>query len=446
MTARALAALAAGLLAGACSDTWLGDTLFGDDEAADALPGERVSVLLLERTLEADPALAGEPVTLPPPLANAAWPVPWGTPTHAPGHLAADGDLAVLWRQSAGAGESGENIALSTPVVADGRAYLMDADSTVAAFALESGRREWSRELLPDHEDGSAILGGGVAFADGVLYAATAFGEIAALDAADGAVLWRRTVVSALRAAPAVAGGRLFATGFDNRLFAFDARTGELLWTHEGIVESAGLAGAAVPAVSGDLVIAAYSSGEVFALRVENGRVAWTDSLILQGRLGARTNLSDVDASPVVDGDLAFAVSQGGSLAAIELRSGFRVWDQEIPSAQTPWVAGDYLYIVTVDAEVACLRRVDGRVRWVAALPRYEDPEDREDPIQWTGPVLAGGRLVVASSHGELRELSPADGEVLAVRTLPAGVRAAPVVADGTLYVRTREADLVALR
>lgn len=440
MIARALALAAAALSAGGCADSW-----FGADEE-DALPGERVSVLLLERALEPDPSLAAEPVVLPEPRANLSWPAPWETPAHAPRHLAAGEGLGTLWRRGVGAGESDENIILSAPVIAGGRAYALDSESTVVALDLESGRRAWSLDLLPEYEDGDASLGGGLALADGVLFASTAFGEAAAIDPQSGDILWRRALGSVFRAAPAVADGRLFATGADNRLFALDAASGERLWTHEGIVEPAGLLGAAVPAVSGELVLAAYSSGELFALRVENGRVAWSDSLILQGRLGARTSLSDIDASPVVDGNLVFAVSQSGSLVALDLRTGVRIWDREIPSTETPWVAGDYLYLVTVDSELVCLRRRDGRIRWVAPLPRFEDPEDREGPILWSGPLLAGGGLIVAGSHGELRRHSPRDGETLETAALAGGTRTAPVVAGGTMYVLTRDADLVALR
>ena len=133
----------------------------------------------------------------------------------------------------------------------------------------------------------------------------------------------------------------------------------------------------------------------------------------------------------------------------MDLRSGGRVWDREIAGGQTPWVAGDHLYLVTADAEAVCLRRDDGRIRWVTPLPRYSDPEDREEPILWSGPVLAGGALIVASSDGEIRRLSPADGSpagAVAAGAAEVGARVAPVVADGIVYLLTRDAELVAIR
>jgi len=440
-TVRHAAPLLALLALAACGDTWLG----GDEEGR-PLPGQRVSVLVLERALEPDAALASEAVHLPRPFVNPAWPVPGGTPAHALHHLDVGEHLAVAWRRSVGAGETDDNLILSPPVVADGRIFLLDAESTVVAVSLADGASSWRRDLIPEDEDDEASLGGGVAYADGVLYATTAYGQVIALAAADGSDVWSFQVGVPLRAAPAIADGRVFVTTFDNRLYALDAGNGSLLWSHEGIGESAGLLGTAVPAVSGDLVVASYSSGEVVALRVENGRMAWSDSLIFQGRLGSRTNLSDIDADPVIDRGMVIVVSQSGRLVAIDLRSGLRSWEREVPSAQTPWVAGDYLYLVTTDAQIACLRRSDGGIRWVTVLPRYEDPEDREGPIVWSGPVLAGDRLVVVGSNGVALAVSPYTGDVLGRQALPEGVRVSPVVADRTLYLLTMGADLLALR
>jgi outer membrane protein assembly factor BamB len=434
------AVIVAGLIAG-CEDTWLGG---GEDEAP--LPGERISVLLLERGLEPDPELANDPVVLPRPLVNEAWPVAGGNANHAPHHVAVGDRLEIAWSRGVGEGENDDNLILSPPIVAAGHVYLLDSETTVFAIDLASGTEAWERELIPEYEDDEASLGGGVAYESGRLFVTTAFGDIMALDATTGDTVWQQNLSAPLRAAPAVADGRVFAITYDNRLVAVSALDGEILWTHEAIVESAGLLGAAVPAVSGDLVIASFSSGEVVALRVENGRQAWTDSLIFQGRLGARTNLSDIDASPVIDRGVVILISQSGRLVATDLRSGLRIWDQEIPSTQMPWVAGDYIYVVTVDAEVVCLRRGDGRIRWVTALPRFEDPDEREDPIIWSGPVLAGDRLVVTGSNGTVYAVSPYSGALLGQQDMPDGVRLPPVVADGTMYLLTMDADLLALR
>ena len=110
------------------------------------------------------------------------------------------------------------------------------------------------------------------------------------------------------------------------------------------------------------------------------------------------------------------------------------------------WVAGEFLYVLTSEAEIVCLSRRDGRIRWVTPLPRFEDAADREGVIEWLGPVLASDRLIVASSSGEALAISPYTGRIMGRIRLPGGAVAAPVLAKGTLYILTDDADLLALR
>ena len=130
----------------------------------------------------------------------------------------------------------------------------------------------------------------------------------------------------------------------------------------------------------------------------------------------------------------------------LELRSGGRVWDREIASQHMPWVAGDYVYILTTSGDVLCMTRRDGRIRWVQTLPRYENPEKEKDPITWSGPVLAGDRLIVVGSSGDAIALSPYTGQAMGRLELKGKTLISPVVADDTLLILTDDGDLVAYR
>lgn len=442
MIARALPALFALLALGACESLtpdWLGTP------EAPPLPGDRISIMLLDRSLEVDASLADVPVRLPPPLPTPNWPQAGGVADHAMHHVAAPGPLDRAWRADAGAGSSSDTRILAAPVVARGVAYVLDADGTVGAFAAEDGRRFWRFDTVPETEDDGG-LGGGLAFGQGRLFVTTGYGEIIALDGRDGAVLWRRLVGPPVRAAPSYSNGRVFAVSIDNQLFTLAADTGEILWQHRGIEETAGLLGGASPAVAPDVVVVAYSSGEVYALRVENGSLAWTDSLSYANAAQALGAINDINGNPVIDRGRVFASSYGGRLAALDLRAGVVIWDADMSSVQTPWVAGDYLYVVDDEDVLFCLSWQDGRVRWITELPRWEDPDDHADPIAWAGPILAGDRLLLAGSHGEVLAVSPYTGRVTGRIDLGEGVDVAPIAADGTVYLLTRSARLVALR
>ncbi|MBM3554102.1 MAG: pyrrolo-quinoline quinone [Alphaproteobacteria bacterium] len=414
--------------------------------SAPPLPGKRISVLTLERTLEPDPSIARDAVRLPKPFANPDWPQAAGYPNHAMHHLAAPGNLALLWRRAAGTGSASERRLLASPVVAGGRIYVLDSRVQVSAIDAENGRAYWHRPLAPKEEDDEAGYGGGVAVVGEVLYATTGFGEVWAIAAGNGAVLWRNKIGVPFRAAPTVVGDRVFAVSLDNQTHALSTEDGRVLWTHTGVAEDAGLLGISAPAFDAGLVVVPYSSGEVFALRAENGRVAWSDSLLPQGKSNQAESLASITGKPVIDRGRVIAISHGGQMASYDLRTGAQIWDQQLGGSQTPWVAGDYVYVITNDGEVVCLRRSDGRLRWATPLARWLDDKKKSLPIVWYGPLLAGDRLLAVSSRGVALSISPYTGEVLGQVILPDGIAVPPILANGTMYLVTRDAEVLAYR
>ena len=131
---------------------------------------------------------------------------------------------------------------------------------------------------------------------------------------------------------------------------------------------------------------------------------------------------------------------------AIDLRSGSRVWEHDLAGVNTPWVAGDFLYVVTLEGEVVCLVRKTGKIRWVKSLPRHADPERKEESIKWSGPILINDRLLLTSSAGVAVVISPYDGRYLGRVVVPDAISLPPIVADETIFVLTDQAKIYALR
>ncbi len=436
----ALLLLAGGafVLAGCGSDGWFG-------EAEDPpLPGERIAVLGLERVLKSDPGAAERPMQLPAPAVNSDWPQAGGGPGHAAGHPALGQAVAAAWSQSAGAGSGTGRRVLAQPVAAGGRVYAMDAEGAVSAFALQDGQAAWSVATRPEDEEASS--GGGIAFAGGRVFAATGYAEAVAIDAASGVIVWRQPLSAPVRGAPTVDGGRLYCITLDNKTYALDIADGSILWTHDSIEEQTALLGGASPAVAQGAVVSAYSSGEIVALKVENGRELWSDNLTVARRADFIAALADVQAAPVVQDGRLYALSNSGRAGAIDMRSGGRVWNQEFGGLHMPWVAGSHLFAVTERGEVVAAEAATGAVRWVVPLPRFEDEEDRTGRIDWAGPVLAGGRLAVAGSSGQIVFLNPETGERAGALDVGRPHRLAPVVAAETLLLLDDDGVLTAYR
>lgn len=409
------------------------------------IPGTRVSVLQHERSLTADQEVAGTQILLPAPTPNAEWPQSGGYPNHAMHHVQVRDSLKEAWSVDIGSGASDEERLGGEPVVAGGLVYAIDSDSVVSAFDEKTGARKWRVNLTPEFDDDGHI-NGGLAVSDGRLFVTTGFAQVIALDAATGKELWRVNVDAPSRAAPSARGGRVFALTLNNKLYALNAATGEELWTHLGLPETASILGGASPAIDRGVVVVPYSSGQLVALRVDTGRLVWEESLASVRRTDVISTLADIRGRPVIDRNRVIAMSHGGQIVSIDLRSGRRQWIRDIGGLESPWVVGDYIYALTNDAELVCLSREDGRVYWVQGLPRFENPEDLEDPIIWTGPILASDRLIVAGSNGQALAISPYNGKILGVVEMPDRVSVPPIVANGSVFFLADDARLVAYR
>ncbi|MFN3834751.1 MAG: PQQ-binding-like beta-propeller repeat protein [Glycocaulis sp.] len=424
---------------------------------------QRVPVLALGDQLAASGT--GQ-VNLPPAYVNDRWPQPDGFPTHAMQHTQARGSLQRVWRVDAGTGSSRDRRINARPVVLDGVVYTVDADGRVSAFDAETGARRWQVRLREREEAGSGsglpvpipfigregggpdrfAFGSGIAVDGGRVYVHTGRRFFAALNAANGEEIWRETALTPFMGAPTVADGRVFAITHENELMVFSAQSGSVQWTHRAISDSARILTSPSVAVQGDVVIAPFSSGEVVALRAQNGIELWSDALTRAGGLTPLSSINDIAGSPVIGDSQAYAASHSGIMAAFDMRTGERAWTQPASALHTPWLVGNYLFVVTSDAQVVAFNRRTGEVQWLAQLQAFRNERRRRDRIAWAGPVLAGNRLLVASSRGELVIINPADGSVSERRNLGDPVYIAPVIANETVYILTDNGRLIALR
>ena len=416
--------------------------LFDSDDDRPPLEGERISVLELADALEpTQAALEAYGLVMPPPWKNEFWPQTGGYPNHAMQNLhLSENELSRIWKADIGTGANDELPLTAQPILVDGKIYTLDTHAQLSAFDINTGQSVWRIDTAHPEEN-DPVIGGGLAYSGGVLYLTNGYKEILAVIPTDGEILWRKTLPAPSRAAPTVMDGRIFTLTLDNRLIAMDARTGEQLWSYESLAENAGLVGAASPAASRDIVVAAFSSGDIAALRVQNGSTAWTGNLSPLKRFGGLSPLSDIKAPPVIDRGVVFAASFGGRLVAIDAASGRRIWQKEIGSTNMPWVAGNYVFVLSTDNQLVAFARENGHIAWVTKIQN-----NSKEKLYFAGPVLAGGRLFVVGSSGVVVEANPETGKI--IRQWDAGdqIRLAPIIAGGTMYILSDNGTLSAYR
>lgn len=431
-----LPALAAVIALSACS-------VFKGDEQP-KLQGHRIDVMAAAAELEPTPGAELEDLILPEARNTVNWSQVGGNSAHYPQHVALPKKVVRAWTRSIGRGAGRGSAILNPPVANGGRIFAMDTSAQVSALNAKTGAVLW-QATLPLKEEEQAKLSGGLAVSGDLLFITTGGGQVFALTASSGKKVWEMDLAVPLRAAPTVQGEKVFVLSHDNRTFALSALSGALQWTHSGMDETLGVLAAASPAAANGAVVVPYSSGEIYVLRATDGRYIWHDALTSAfNNQDPASTLSGIAASPVIADGLVYAAGMNGGLAAYALTNGQRFWKADVRTTQMPLVAGYQMFVVTDKGAMAALNRKDGAVRWVKDL-NQQLPESNGKRT-WVGPILAGDRLIAASSDGYAVSIEPKDGSRLAATDLDVPTTLPPIVADGALYFLSDSGDVVCFR
>jgi outer membrane protein assembly factor BamB len=430
------------LLLSGCSTVT--DWFSGDDEEEEGslLSGERISVLAADESLKPSASLAETKFMLPAPVAPDVWPQSGGIASHYFPNITAT--VAETRDQAtAGDGESWPGALMAAPVVGTNAVFAMDGMAVVSAHKRGAPSDVfWTSNALEMEEPG---FGGGLATQGEVVFAVSPEGRAVALDVSSGKTLWKRELRSPVRAAPRLFEDMLLVPTVDSQLFALNLINGTIRWQHRGLNEAASMLGSSVPAAAGPLIIVAYNSGELYALSRRNGEPLWNESLLMPVRTRASDSFTGISGAPVITGRQVFSVSTNGLLAALDLRTGLRIWEQRLPTSQTPWVTEDFLFVLGSDHRLVALSAKNGLIKWITPLtPLDEQEEDDEEDGRAAlhGPYLINGQLLVISPEGEAILVDPETGKIIDRRDFMEGVSTSPAFADGGLYVLTRDATL----
>lgn len=414
--------------------------------AATPTVGQRVPILsTIDTSAKLDPGIASLAVVVPPATENAEWAQAGGTANKSYGNLAIAANPKKAWTAKI-AGSSKKQRLAAAPVISGDKLFVMDTNGTVHAIDTKTGASLWTSTFAIKGDGASSVYGGGVSVSNDRVFVTTGVGEVSAINAADGKQLWKVKPSGPLRGSPTIAFNSVFVMTQSNQIIALNADDGSQIWNASASVGQTGVFGVAAPAAGQGTIIAGFSTGELIAYRYENGREVWSDALARTSLSTSVGVLTDIDADPIIDRGRVYALGQGGRMAAYELVTGQRIWELNLAGISTPSVAGDWIFTLTDDARLLCIQRSTGKIRWLTQLDGFRNMKKKKDQIFWSGPVLAGDRLWLVNSAGQVMSAAAADGVPSLYTRLGAPVTLAPVVAGSTLYVLDDSGVITAFR
>ncbi|WP_223423578.1 outer membrane protein assembly factor BamB family protein [Tateyamaria pelophila] len=418
------------------------------------LPGKREPITAVFSSSEAEeatqivrPVNAAPDIRLPAQVANADAAQNRGTQAFRTDNPRLSTSLTPVWSVGIGEGDSRRHRIVADPVVSGGRVFTLDALTLVSAIST-SGGVIWQRNVLPDGADEADATGGGLAVEGNVLYVASGFGAVSALDATTGATLWTQDLETTGAGAPMIYGDLLYVIAGDMTGWAIDKRTGRMQWQITGAASASNVLGAPTPVLAGDLVVFAFGSGEMQAVFRKGGLQRWGATVVGERRGRALANIGDVTGQPIEANGVIYAGNQSGRVVAVNAASGARIWSAKEGAIGRVVPVGGSVFFISDRNELLRLNAQDGSRIWGVPLPNFvkDRPRRVAEVFANHGPILAGGRLIVASSDGVIRSFDPKSGALLGRTEIASGATTAPVVAGQTLYIVSRDGRLVAYR
>ena len=313
----------------------------------------------------------------------------------------------------------------------DGVLYTVGAKGVVQAHEIDKGKRLWKQSL-------DVVVSAGLGVSDELLLLGTSKGEVLALARATGKPLWRVKVSSEVMAIPVLSHNLVIVRCGDGVTEALSADAGEQVWRYSSPLPALSLRGEARPVVSGDLVLLGQSNGRLAALSIFDGVVQWEATVVAPKGRTDLERMVDVDAAPVVVGDVIYVAAHQGQVMALSRLTGTMLWSRDLGASVGLAIDEQNLYLVDDAGQVWALDRRTGSTLWKSEKLKYRE---------LTAPVVSEKAVVVGDFEGYLHWLSKIDGQIIArYQQDEEGVRVAPLVLDAILYSRSKAGQVEALK
>lgn len=350
-----------------------------------------------------------------------------------------------LWHTRVGDGTGISGVRLR-PTVVDGVLYADSTDGKLAAIDASSGKTLWSKSSRThgwfgwgDKKRKDAAYAGGPVVSGDLLAVGTLDGHVYGVNAKDGSPRWEAELDTQVLTAPIIVGSDVVVRGGNGRVYALDAATGDRRWVYDqGNVPLLSVRGNGPLLAANGVVFFGSDDGLLVALRLDNGTKLWEQRLSSGEGRTEIDRLGDADGAILLDGSTLYAAAYHGNLVAVDGPSGRPLWSHPFSTFTSLAVKGNSIFGVDDQSQVWAFDKSGGADVWKNASLEY----------RWlTGPAVQGNYVVVGDAEGWVHWLQTGDGALAARERLSKkAIRAQPLVVGDTVYVEDVKGHIGAYR
>ncbi len=320
-----------------------------------------------------------------------------------------------------------------SPIVKNHKIFALEPSGILISYDLVAEKKIWQKRIFP-RQFLKNYQNPKITYFGGVIFAIIGTNKVAAISEDSGDILWSKEISAIPLSTPLSDGEKLYILTNDNKLYALNAKNGDLYWIHSGVFRPAAISGAADLLFYQNSVIASYSSGEIYAIDKNSGESLWSNSLNLSRAINSDFYLNDIDATPIIKNDVIYAVGNGGFMAAMSAKDGSYFWKKELSSLSNFWLSGDFLFVINNENKLLAIHKKNGGIRWIAQLPDYKNTKKPQTKYIYNGLIMAGNELILSRFDGELLLISPLDGSLKGEWSIGKKISHSPIISDGKLY------------
>lgn len=338
-------------------------------------------------------------------------------------------NVQSLWSVSATSGVGKKGLRLGGTLQGN---VLVTAgyEGDVVAIDAGTGKVLWRQNLS---EDISATPG----VNDHEVFIGTTKGNLYALSLANGKVLWQTAMPSLILGAPAALSDIVVVHAHDASIEAYAADTGNLLWSYQGTSPSLSLYGNSSPVINAGTVFIGFESGQLGAFDLYHGTETWQVPVAIPSSVNAVDNLVGLDGTPTLDKGAVIATSYHGNLAAVNSTTGQVYWAKALSSFEAPCVADNKIFTTDATGIVMAVDEMSGQVLWQQKDLRYRFV---------SAPVAVNRSVIVGDYAGYVHFLAINTGHKQArIKISSAGINTPALLYNGRILLVTQDGKVVAL-
>ncbi|MDQ6976096.1 MAG: PQQ-binding-like beta-propeller repeat protein [Mariprofundaceae bacterium] len=338
--------------------------------------------------------------------------------------------IGILWQTDVDNRKPQDAMSFARPMVSG-----LLPEATIAIGGLDArihllsmSGHEQARIPIKNNSDS-----GGLELKNGLIIIGDTGGMLYAVDPVKKETIWALQLSAAVTGTPVAVARDLLVQTIDDHIYRV-SEDGKKQWVFSAKAETLGLYISPTPLLKDGRIYSLLGNGDALALDAKSGDLLWRKQLLLDSRAGALNNMRVPLATPLALSslkmggntfpDVLLVAFYQGEIFILKRQDGASLMTHKISLKSSPVVQDGRMFMADSHGEVQAWDIESGVLIWHRTLSKGE----------LMGPILWKKQLWVQDDQGQLFRLN-ADGDLLASRTFPGRFDRLPIITvDGLLY------------